>query len=101
MICGDCGGFYGHKVWHNHNNTKRYDVWYCNQKYTNAVKCQTPVLKETSIKQTFETVLERIKHPETTYSEDLWRELIDYVEISSNSHFVFNLKNGDKIEIAI
>ena len=26
LICADCGGFYGHKVWHNRSNTERYDL---------------------------------------------------------------------------
>lgn len=38
LICADCGGFYGHKVWHNRENTKRYDIWYCNRRYTSAEK---------------------------------------------------------------
>ena len=32
LICGDCGGYYGQKVWHS-NNPYRKIIWRCNQKY--------------------------------------------------------------------
>lgn len=101
LICGDCGGFYGHKVWHNHANTERYDVWYCNQKYTNAVKCQTPILRETAIKQAFEKVLTKIDHDEKSYSDKLWRETVDYVEIFCDSRLVFHLADGRDVKIIL
>ncbi|MGH2186184.1 zinc ribbon domain-containing protein, partial [Enterococcus faecalis] len=52
LICGDCGNFYGSKVWH--SNTKyRRTVWRCNHKYGNDEKCQTPHLTEDEIKEIF------------------------------------------------
>lgn len=52
IICGDCGSFYGSKVWH--SNTKyRRTVWRCNHKYGNEEKCQTPHLTEEEIKELF------------------------------------------------
>ena len=39
--CGDCGGWYGSKVWHSPEKCKR-TVWQCNQKYKNEVRCTTP-----------------------------------------------------------
>ena len=32
IVCGDCGGYYGQKVWHS-NNPYRKIIWRCNQKY--------------------------------------------------------------------
>ena len=43
--CGDCGGFYGAKVWHS-NDKYRKIVWRCNNKYDNAIRCTTPSLTE-------------------------------------------------------
>ena len=37
--CGDCGGWYGSKVWHSPEKCKR-TVWQCNQKYKNEVRCK-------------------------------------------------------------
>lgn len=52
LICGDCGNFYGSKVWH--SNTKyRRTIWRCNHKYGNDEKCETPHLTEDEIKEVF------------------------------------------------
>lgn len=52
LICGDCGSFYGRKVWHSNSKYKR-SVWCCNRKYDNATPCSTPTLTETEIKDAF------------------------------------------------
>ncbi|MDD4803120.1 MAG: recombinase family protein [Syntrophomonas sp.] len=52
IICGECGGFYGSKVWG--SNTKyRRTIWRCNEKYKGEKPCQTPHLNEDDIKQRF------------------------------------------------
>jgi len=52
IICGECGGFYGSKVWG--SNTKyRRTIWRCNKKYKNDKPCPTPHLTEDEIKQRF------------------------------------------------
>ncbi len=101
LICADCGGFYGHKVWHNHANTERYDVWYCNQKYANAVKCKSPVLKQDEIKKAFEKVLSKVNSLDIEYSDTLWRELVDYVIVRADRTLDFHLSNGQEIKVAI
>lgn len=54
IICGDCGGFYGRKVWHS-TNEYRSVIFQCNQKFKNENRCQTPILTEDEIKQRFLT----------------------------------------------
>jgi hypothetical protein len=40
ITCGDCGGFYGRKVWH--SNTKyAQTIWQCNNKFLRKAKCTT------------------------------------------------------------
>ncbi len=52
ITCGDCGGFYGRKVWH--SNTKyAQTIWQCNNKFLRKAKCTTPHLKEEVIKKAF------------------------------------------------
>ncbi len=52
MVCGDCGGFYGAKVWG--SNTKyRKVIWRCNNKYKNAEKCSTEHVLEDEVKRKF------------------------------------------------
>ena len=54
IICGDCGGFYGRKVWHSTDEYKCV-IFQCNQKFKNKQKCQTPNFTEDEIKQRFLT----------------------------------------------
>ena len=101
LICGDCGGFYGHKVWHNHANTERYDVWYCNQKYTNHQKCRTPVIKQNELEKAFERVLAEIDTTEREYNDCLWRKLVDHVVVHADLNMDFYLTDGTEICVAV
>ena len=50
--CGECGGWYGSKVWHSTDKYRKI-VWRCNHKFRNEHKCGTPHLTEDEIKQAF------------------------------------------------
>lgn len=52
IVCGDCGDFYGPKVW-NSNNKYRRVIWQCNSKFKGAHRCATPHLTEDAIKEKF------------------------------------------------
>ncbi|TDT50755.1 recombinase family protein [Fonticella tunisiensis] len=52
IICGDCGSFYGRKVWHS-NDKYRKIIWQCNSKYKNEKKCKTPFINEEDLKKAF------------------------------------------------
>ena len=53
IICGDCGGQYGPKVWHS-NDSYRKVIWRCNRKFSKGQqKCQTPTINEETIKKLF------------------------------------------------
>lgn len=54
IICGDCGGFYGRKVWHS-TDEYRSVIFQCNRKFKNEDRCRTPKLSEDEIKQRFLT----------------------------------------------
>ena len=49
--CGDCGSWYGPKVWHS-NDAYRKVIWQCNHKF-DGQKCVTPTLNEEQIKALF------------------------------------------------
>ena len=52
IVCGDCNGWYGPKVWG--SNTKyRKTVWQCNDKYQGDHKCRTTHVTEAQIKEHF------------------------------------------------
>ena len=52
IVCGDCGRFYGPKVWHS-NSKYRRTIWQCNEKFVGARKCQTSHLRDEDIKALF------------------------------------------------
>lgn len=52
IVCGDCGNFYGSKVWHSTSKYRRV-IWQCNHKFNGVCKCNTPHLHEDAIKEKF------------------------------------------------
>ena len=50
--CGDCGGWYGSKVWQS-NRKYRKIIYQCNRKFKNECKCSTPHLSEEDIQTAF------------------------------------------------
>ena len=52
LVCGDCGGFFGQKVWHS-TDAYRKVIWRCNSKFKGQKKCATPHLDAETIKQKF------------------------------------------------
>lgn len=95
IICGVCGGFYGHKAWHNHANTERYDVWYCNAKYDGENKCSSPVLREDEIKAAIEVVFRQLGKEWTKYTDALWRKTVEKVTVYPGGKLEFQLKSGE------
>ena len=101
LICGDCGGFYGHKVWHNRANTERYNVWYCNQKYSGLEKCQSPVLREVQIERAFEMLLAKIGQEKPIFTAEQWKKIVEEVVVYTGLKFLFRLKDATEIEIVL
>lgn len=55
IICGECGGIFGSKVW-NSNNKYRRVIWSCNNKYKKrqgTAACSTTHITEAEIKEAF------------------------------------------------
>ena len=53
IICADCGGYYGRKLWHSTDKYKKV-IYQCNHKFTKGKKkCETPTLTEEQIKTAF------------------------------------------------
>lgn len=52
IVCGDCGGFYGRKIWHSNTENASWH-WHCNNKFLKRKYCNTPTLKEESLQETF------------------------------------------------
>ena len=52
IVCGDCGEYYGPKVWHSTDKYRRV-IWQCNGKFKGEHRCSTPHLYEEDIKRLF------------------------------------------------
>lgn len=52
LVCGDCGHFFGSKVWHSTSKYRRV-IYRCNEKYNGENRCATPHVTEKEIKQWF------------------------------------------------
>ncbi|WDC83322.1 recombinase family protein [Caloramator sp. mosi_1] len=89
IICGDCGSFYGRKVWHS-NDKYRKVIWQCNSKYKNEEKCKTPFINEEELKKAFVEVFNGIVNnkeeilrgyeeviKELTYTKDLDEKIFE------------------------
>lgn len=57
--CGQCGEWYGSKVWHANSKYRRV-IWQCNHKFDGDVKCSTPHLTEEDIKTMFVSAVNQL-----------------------------------------
>ena len=58
IVCGDCGSYFGSKVWHSNDKYRRV-IWQCNHKF-NGVKCATPHLTDQQLQSLFVTAANKI-----------------------------------------
>lgn len=59
VVCGDCGAFYGSKVWHSTDAYRRV-IWRCNGKYIGEKKCSTPYVTQDELEKAFVSVMQRV-----------------------------------------
>ena len=68
IVCGDCGSFYGSKVWNSNSQYRRF-IWQCNSKFKGE-KCTTPHLEEQDICQRFLTAYNALLGDKEALCED-------------------------------
>lgn len=59
LVCGDCGHYFGSKVWHSTSKYRRV-IYQCNEKYKGEKKCTTPHVTEDEIKDWFVTAINKV-----------------------------------------
>lgn len=69
IICGDCGEYYGSKVWHSTDQYRRV-IWQCNGKFKGKEKCRTPHLTGEQIKEAFVIALSKLLENRESLLED-------------------------------
>lgn len=93
IVCADCGGFFGSKVWHS-NDPYRTIIWRCNRKYENrGQRCTTPHVKEEAIKAGFVQVMARLLTNRETVLEDCRRVLDEMLSTDEQSRLIAKLQD--------
>ena len=64
IVCGDCGSFYGSKVWHS-TDAYRRTIWRCNNKYDGDRKCSTPHVTQDELEKAFVSVTQKLLQEKT------------------------------------
>lgn len=101
LICGDCGSFYGHKVWRLRSTGERYNVWYCNHKYDGDKTCDSPRLRDEEIKAAFEKMLQKCSDANPVYTDERWNKLVESVKVCRGGHLIFTLTDGRIVKVTL
>ena len=60
IVCGECGAYYGSKVWHS-TDAYRSQIWRCNRKYeTKGSPCPSPHIREEELKSAFVKTINQV-----------------------------------------
>ena len=78
IICGDCGAYYGHRVWHS-NEPCRKNIWLCNDKYENGSVCKPPKVTDEEIMQTFLIAVNRLPKDRAAYCDEYERKFLPLI----------------------
>ena len=72
IVCGDCGGLYGRKIWGSYREDKNYrkEVYQCNEKYKGSKRCTTSHVTEEQIKAGFLVAFNKLMENRSDLIED-------------------------------
>lgn len=59
LVCGDCGHYFGSKLWHSTSKYRRV-IYRCNEKYKGEKRCTTPHVTEEEVKEWFITAINKV-----------------------------------------
>ena len=83
IVCGDCGAFYGSKVWHSTDEYRR-TIWRCNNKYEGDKRCSTPHVTQDELEKAFVSVMQKViaeKDAIFTVCRDVLDEVLNTTEL--------------------
>lgn len=101
LICEDCGGFYGAKVWHS-NDKFRKVVFQCNNKFKNKEKrCTTPHLTEEEIKCLFLKAYNLVMKDKTRLLEDTKEVINLLIDTSAIDKEIDNLNTEAEVLVGL
>ncbi|MCD8111137.1 MAG: recombinase family protein [Clostridiales bacterium] len=68
--CGQCGSWYGSKVWHS-NDKYRKVIWQCNHKFDGDMKCKTPHLTDEELMERFISAVNQLLEKKDSITADI------------------------------
>lgn len=74
VVCGDCGHFYGQKLWYSDSKERVY-VWRCTHKYDTEPNCRTPVVREKDLQAAFLVTFNHLLRDRKGYIAELEKEV--------------------------
>src|SRR5690554_6866540 len=99
LVCGDCGGFYGQKVWHSTSKYRKV-IWQCNRKFKDKEeRCQTPHLTAETIQMMFLNAYNTFMGNREQIIEDcelMRKALLDFTKLDSEIE-----KQTEELEIIV
>ena len=101
LVCGDCGSFFGSKVWYS-TDKYRSVVWQCNNKFKADDKCSTPHLREGVIKEVFIKALNSIvtdKDPALDMMDHLKAKVDDTATLEGKLEKEYREAQAEKVKL--
>lgn len=90
IVCAECGGFYGRKVWHSGSEYASWR-WHCNSRFTKKTGCMTPTVKEDDLEAAFVRMFNGL-YSHRKEIEGNWRSCLD--AITDTSEFEAELEKA-------
>ena len=81
IVCEECGGFYGRKVWHSGSDYVTWR-WHCNNRFAKRTGCTTPTVKEEDLAAAFIRMFNGL-YARRREIEENWRVCLDAVTDTS------------------
>ena len=100
IVCGECGGFYGSKVWHS-NDKYRKVIWQCNAKFKNKEKCKTPHLSEEQIKEEFIKAFNNLIENKESIINDCEEEILSIIDTKAIDDEIIKLEEECKVIVEL
>lgn len=92
IVCGDCGGYYGRKVWHAGSAHPAFR-WRCNNQCDKKTRCQTPTVTEEDLETAFIQMFNGLFGRRDEIEEN-WRTCLD--GITDTSEYARELEKAQK-----
>lgn len=92
VVCGDCGAFYGSKVWHSTDAYRRV-VWRCNGKYIGEKKCTTPYATQDELEKAFVSVMQRMLREKDAVIAACQKKLVEIDTVELDAEVGTRLEN--------